>query len=189
MAASTRGTLGVADSALLVVGSIVGAGIFFVSPSVAQSVKSPAAFLGAWLLGGAVALAGALTNGELGGLFPRSGGEYVYLREAYGPALGFLSGWTSFWIGFPGSIAALASGFGTSMAGMLHLAHPSAPVAIGLLSIAGLTILNSLGLQAGKWAQNALSATKLAAFAVLLALGLVFGGDAGGLVPFAVLGD
>ena len=189
MAASSRGTLGVADSALLVVGSIVGAGIFFVSPSVAQAVKSPAAFLGAWLLGGAVALAGALTNGELGGLFPRSGGEYVYLREAYGPALGFLSGWTSFWIGFPGSIAALASGFGTSMAGMLHLAHPSAPVAIGLLSIAGLTILNSLGLQAGKWAQNALSATKLAAFAVLLALGLVFGGDAGGLVPFAVLGD
>ena len=112
MAASTRGTLGVADSALLVVGSIVGAGIFFVSPSVAQSVQSPAAFLGAWLLGGPVALAGALTNGELGGLFPRSGGEYVYLREAYGPAFGFLSGWTSFWIGFPGSIAALASGFG-----------------------------------------------------------------------------
>jgi APA family basic amino acid/polyamine antiporter len=189
MAASSRGTLGVADSALLVVGSIVGAGIFFVSPSVAQAVKSPAAFLGAWLLGGAVALAGALTNGELGGLFPRSGGEYVYLREAYGPAFGFLSGWTSFWIGFPGSIAALASGFGTSLAGMLHIAHPLAPVAIGLLSIAAFTILNSLGLQAGKWAQNALSATKLAAFAVLLGLGLLFGRAAGGLVPFAASGD
>jgi APA family basic amino acid/polyamine antiporter len=189
MAASSRGTLGVADSALLVVGSIVGAGIFFVSPSVAQAVKSPAAFLGAWLLGGGVALAGALTNGELGGLFPRSGGEYVYLREAYGPAFGFLSGWTSFWIGFPGSIAALASGFGTTLAGMLHLTHPRAPVAIGLLSIVAFSVLNSLGLRAGKWAQNALSATKLAAFAVLLGLGLLFGRDAGGLVPFATPAD
>ncbi len=185
MAASTRGTLGVADSALLVVGSIVGAGIFFVSPSVAQSVQSPAAFLGAWLLGGLVALAGALTNGELGGLFPRSGGEYVYLREAYGPAFGFLSGWTSFWIGFPGSIAALASGFGSTVAGLLHMESPRATVAIGLLAILGLTILNSLGLRAGKWAQNALSATKLAAFAVLLGLGLLVGRNMGGLVPFA----
>src|SRR6202163_4958605 len=106
--------LGVFDASLIVVGSIVGAGIFLVSPFVAQHVRSPAAFLGAWLLGGVVALAGALSNGELGGLFPRSGGEYVYLREAYGPSLGFLSGWTSFWIAFPGSIATLASGFGTT---------------------------------------------------------------------------
>jgi APA family basic amino acid/polyamine antiporter len=189
MAASTRGTLGVGDSALLVVGSIVGAGIFFVSPSVAQSVKSPAAFLGAWLLGGAVALAGALTNGELGGLFPRSGGEYVYLREAYGPAFGFLSGWTSFWIGFPGSIAALAAGLGGAVAPLLHMTGPHAPVAIGLVAILALTVLNSLGLQAGKWAQNALSATKLAAFAVLLGLGLLVGRDVGGLVPFATGGD
>ncbi len=189
MAASPRGTLGVVDSALLVVGSIVGAGIFFVSPSVAQAVRSPAAFLGAWLLGGAVALAGALTNGELGGLFPRSGGEYVYLREAYGPAFGFLSGWTSFWIGFPGSIAALASSFGSTLAPMLHWAGPAAPLAIGLGAILALTVLNSLGLQAGKWAQNALSATKLAAFAVLLGLGLLVGVGSGGLVPFAAPGD
>ena len=64
-----------------------------------------------WLLGGVIALAGALCSGELGGMFPRGGGEYVYLREAYGPAAGFLSGWMSFWIGFPGSIATLAYGF------------------------------------------------------------------------------
>lgn len=189
MEAPPRGTLGVIDSALLVVGSIVGAGIFFVSPSVAQAVKSPAAFLGAWLLGGAVALAGALTNGELGGLFPRSGGEYVYLREAYGPSFGFLSGWTSFWIGFPGSIAALASGFGSTLAPMLHLGHPLAPVAIGLCAIAALTVLNSLGLHAGKWAQNALSGAKLAAFAVLLGLGLLVDRGAGGMAGFAAAGD
>src|SRR5258708_26536561 len=104
--------LGVVDASLLVVGSIVGAGIFFVSADVASLVRSPAAFYGAWLLGGVVSLAGALSNGELGGLFPRSGGEYVYLREAYGPPWGFLSGWTSFWIMFPGSIASLAAGSG-----------------------------------------------------------------------------
>ena len=72
---------------------------------------------------------------------------------------------------------------------MLHLAGPLAPVAIGLGAILALTVLNSLGLQAGKWAQNALSATKLAAFAVLLGLGLLVGGGRGGLVPFAAPGD
>src|ERR1700741_595073 len=111
--------LGVLDASLIVVGSIVGAGIFLVSHAVAREVRSPAAFLGTWLLGGGIALAGALSNGELGGLYPRSGGEYVYRREAYGPALGFLSGWTSFWVAFPGSIAALAAGFGATVASML----------------------------------------------------------------------
>ena len=110
MLTDPRRSLGVVDASLIVVGSIVGAGIFLVSADVAAMVRSPAAFLCDWLLGGVVALSGALSNGELGGLFPRSGGEYVYLREAYGPSLGFLSGWTSFWIGFPGSIASLAAG-------------------------------------------------------------------------------
>ncbi|HEX4448458.1 MAG TPA: amino acid permease [Polyangiaceae bacterium] len=184
-----RGTLGVADTSLIVVGSIVGAGIFLVSPFVAQSVSSPLAFLGVWLLGGGVALAGALTNGELGGLFPRSGGEYVYLREAYGPAFGFLSGWTSFWIAFPGSIAALAAGFGATVAPMLHLQGPHAASAIGVAAVAALTVLNCFGLDAGKWTQNALSAIKLAAFAGLLLLGLVLGEAQGGLVPLVVPGD
>jgi APA family basic amino acid/polyamine antiporter len=184
MADPPQGVLGVADTALIVVGSIVGAGIFLVSAFVAQDVHSPAAFLGVWLIGGAVALAGALTNGELGGLFPRSGGEYVYLRESYGPAFGFLSGWTSFWIGFPGSIAALAAGFGNTVAAMVGWKAPHAAVVIGLAAIAGLTALNSLGLEAGKWTQNGLSATKLAAFAALLVLGGVIGKGAGGLVPF-----
>src|ERR1700722_5324008 len=112
--------LGVVDASLIVVGSIVGAGIFLVSGDVAGLVRSPAAFLATWVIGGVVALAGALSNGELGGMFPRSGGEYVYLREAYGPRFGFLSGWTAFWIAFPGSIAALAGGFGRAMAGILH---------------------------------------------------------------------
>jgi APA family basic amino acid/polyamine antiporter len=167
--------LGVVDASLLVVGSIVGAGIFLMSPYVAQDVRSPAVFLGVWVLGGVVALSGALSNGELGGLFMRSGGEYVYLREAYGPLFGFLSGWTSFWIAFPGTIATLAAGFGVSVAGMLGLKSATAPMAIGVVAILVLTVVNALGLSPGKWVLNALSGAKLAAFAALLGLGVIFG--------------
>jgi APA family basic amino acid/polyamine antiporter len=182
--------LGVVDASLLVVGSIVGAGIFLVSGDVAKLVRSPAAFLATWVIGGAVALAGALSNGELGGLFPRSGGEYVYLREAYGPSLGFLSGWTSFWIAFPGSIASLAAGLGATVAPMAGLDSVWAPRAIGALAIAVLTAVNAFGLQPGKWTQNILSVVKLVAFLGLLALGaLVHHGGPSGLSPFFVPGD
>ncbi|HEV3190139.1 MAG TPA: amino acid permease [Polyangiaceae bacterium] len=176
MTSPPKDGLGVIDASLLVVGSIVGAGIFLMSPYVALEVRSPAAFLGTWVLGGVVALSGALSNGELGGLFMRSGGEYVYLREAYGPLSGFLSGWTSFWIAFPGTIAALAAGFGAAVVGMLGLESPEAPTAIGVVAILALTGVNALGLSPGKWVLNALSGAKLAAFAALLGLGAVFGG-------------
>ncbi|HXX67926.1 MAG TPA: amino acid permease [Polyangiaceae bacterium] len=165
-------SLGVIDASLLVVSSIVGAGIFLVSPYVAADVDSPTAFLATWVLGGVIALSGALSNGELGGMFPRSGGEYVYLSEAYGPALGFLSGWTSFWIGFPGSIAALAAGFGGHVAGMFGLS-PRTSTAVAIGAIAALTLVNALGLRPGKLLVNALTGTKLIAFAVLLGIGLV----------------
>jgi len=190
MASQSARGLGVIDASLIVVGCIVGAGIFLVSPFVAREVRSPAAFLLTWLLGGGIALSGALSNGELGGIFPRSGGEYVYLREAYGPGVGFLSGWTSFWIGFPGSIAALAAGFGATASALLGLHAPRAPLTVGVLAVAALTLVNSLGLRPGKWTQNFLSLTKLAAFAVLLVLGmLVRGTGPSGLTPFFVAGD
>lgn len=182
--------LGAVDASLIVVGSIVGAGIFLVSGDVAKLVHSPAAFLLTWLLGGAVALAGALSNGELGGLFPRSGGEYVYLREAYGPALGFLSGWTSFWIAFPGSIASLAAGLGATVSPILGLPEASGPKVVGVVAIALLTVINAFGLRPGKWTQNTLSAVKLAVFTGLLALGFLFPhAQASGLAPFFVAGD
>jgi APA family basic amino acid/polyamine antiporter len=190
MTASRPARLGIVDGSLIVIGSVVGAGIFLVSPSVAQHVSSPAAFLGTWLLGGVVALAGALSNGELGGLFPRSGGEYVYLREAYGPLFGFLSGWMSLWIAFPGSIAALAAGFGLTVGPMLGVDSPHARVAIGAAAIVALTIVNAFGLRPGKWTQNALSGVKLVVIAALLGVGLfVAPGSARGLTPFFVAGD
>ncbi len=172
MAAPPPPRLGILDGSLIVVGSVVGAGIFLVSPYVAQHVHSASAFLATWLLGGVVALSGALSNGELGGLFPRSGGEYVYLREAYGPLFGFLSGWTSLWIAFPGSIAALAAGFGRTLAPMLGLGGAWAPTVIGAAAIVALTAINAFGLRPGKWTQNALSAAKLIALGGLLCLGL-----------------
>jgi APA family basic amino acid/polyamine antiporter len=168
--------LGVVDATLLVIGSIVGGGIFLVAHDVAQTVGSSAAFLGAWALGGAVALAGALSNAELGGTFPRSGGEYVYLREAYGSGLGFLSGWTSFWIGFPGSIAALASGFGSTISSLSGARASWVPRVVGCAVIVALTVVNACGLRPGKWVNNLLAGTKLAAFAALLALGFLVPG-------------
>lgn len=176
--------LGVVDASLLVVSSIVGAGIFLVSPYVAADVQSPGVFLATWVIGGVIALSGALSNGELGGMFPRSGGEYVYLSEAYGPALGFLSGWTSFWIGFPGSIAALAAGFGSHVAGMLGQGPPVS-LAVGIGSIVVLTAVNAVGLRPGKLLVNALTGTKLVAFAILLGIGLVARQPAVALPPGA----
>ena len=159
---------------MLVVGSVVGAGIFLVGGYVAADVSSPAAFLGVWLLGGLFALCGALCNGELGVLFPRGGGEYIYLSEAFGGGLGFLSGWTSFWIGFPGSIATLASGFGRKLTELLGLSS-GWENAVGICAVVLLTALNMLGLRRGKRAQNILSMAKLVAFAAVIAVGLFFG--------------
>jgi APA family basic amino acid/polyamine antiporter len=170
--------LSVFDAAMLVVGSVVGAGIFLVGGFVAESVRSPLGFLGVWVAGGAFALSGALCNAELGALFPRGGGEYVYLRESFGAGLGFLSGWTSFWIGFPGSIATLGAGFGRGVAQLLGL-PPGAENAIGLVTVLLLTAVNVFGLRSGRWTWNVLSVAKLAAFAAALVLGLAFGAGRG----------
>src|SRR5262249_38334526 len=104
--------------------------------------------------------------------FPRGGGEYVYLCEAYGPRLGFLSGWTSFWVGFPGSIATLASGFARATASLLGQRSRWLEAAIAIFAVSLLTAINALGLRPGKWAQNALSGAKVVAFASLCAIAI-----------------
>lgn len=182
--APVRG-LGTFDAAMVVVGSIVGAGAFVTSGAVAQHVASPGAFLAVWIAGGLLALCGALVNGELGALFPRGGGEYVYLRETYGPLFGFLSGWTSFWIGFPGSIATMASALGTALCGLAGFEGEAGPALVGTAAIGLLTVVNVLGLRPGKWTQNTFSLAKLAAFGVLIALGALFGsGHTAHFAPF-----
>lgn len=169
--AALRRRLGLFDATMLVVGSIVGVGIFIVPGIVAQHVRSPAAFIAVWIFGGVVALSGALSNGELGAAFPRGGGEYVYLRETYGPLAGFLSGWTSFWISFPGSVATHAAAFARVVAPSLGVSE----LPLALATTIALTILNARGIDPGRWTQNVLGATVVALFAAFVFAG-VFGG-------------
>jgi APA family basic amino acid/polyamine antiporter len=95
--------LGARTATLIIVANTVGSGIFTTSGFVARDVGSPAWLMGLWLAGGLIALAGALSYAELGAAMPEAGGEYVYLREAYGPFVAYLTGWTSFFIGFSGA--------------------------------------------------------------------------------------
>ncbi|MBI4208437.1 MAG: amino acid permease [Deltaproteobacteria bacterium] len=141
--------LGLWDSSAIVVGNIIGVGIFMTSGFVATHLRDPFHFLMAWIVGGFLAFAGALTFAELGAAMPHAGGDYVYLKTAYGPLWGFLTGWASFLVTFSGSIAALAVAFaGYVKGGML--------TAIGVIFF--LTFLNLIGVSWGKWAQNLLTA-------------------------------
>jgi APA family basic amino acid/polyamine antiporter len=106
-----HGKLGTLDGAALVVSTVIGAGIFTVPSLIASLTGSASGFITVWVAGGVLAIAGALSYAELASRFPDAGGEYVYLREAFGPVAGFLTGWTSFIAGFSGAIAASAVGF------------------------------------------------------------------------------
>lgn len=167
-----RRRMGMFDAAMLVVGSMIGVGIFIVPGIVAEHVGSSSAFLGVWIASGVVALCGALANGELGAAFPRGGGEYVYLREAYGPFAGFLSGWSSFWIGFPGSVATHAAAFARVLVELAGVRTPGVELAIALTLVVVFTAINARGIDPGRWTQNALTALVLVLLLTFLVAGL-----------------
>jgi APA family basic amino acid/polyamine antiporter len=184
--------LGLADCVLLVVGSMVGSGIFLTNSQVASALPSPTLIILAWLLGGGLALTGALTYAELGASLPGAGGHYVYLREAYGRFVGFLDGWLSFVASFPGSIAFVALGlltylpaswsgdplFATRVACLEWAVGSNQLIAIAI--ILGLSAVNAAGLRAGSTTQNVLTAAKIAALLAIAGLGLFSGrGDWG----------
>src|SRR5262245_57628743 len=100
--------LGPLDGAAIIIANVIGGGILFTPPLIASLTPNPVWFLSTWLAGGVLAFCGAVAYAELAALRPRAGGEYVYLREAYGPLAGFMTGWTSFVAGFSGAIAASA---------------------------------------------------------------------------------
>src|SRR3954447_6625233 len=104
--------LGLTSATMLVMGSMIGSGIFIVSAEIAREVDSPALLIGAWLVTGFMTIVGALSYGELAAMMPRAGGQYVYLREALGPLWGFLYGWTLFLVIQTGTIAAVGVAFG-----------------------------------------------------------------------------
>ncbi|HTK95539.1 MAG TPA: amino acid permease, partial [Terriglobales bacterium] len=105
--------LSLLDSVLLLVGGIIGSAIFLAVSDVAEHLTSPILFLGVWVAGGAISLLACFAFAELGAMFPNSGGQYVYLREAYGDFFGFLFGWMVLFINFSGTTAALSVGFAT----------------------------------------------------------------------------
>lgn len=141
--------LGLKESVAIVVGTIIGTGVFLKTAIMAQTVGSEFWVIAAWIVAGLLSLAGALTYAELGSMFPQAGGEYVYLKEAYGNTVGFLFGWMRFLIGAPGSIAAYAVGSATFMNMILHFQDPKMItwIAIGLIIL--LSALNGLSVSFG----------------------------------------
>ena len=180
------------DATLVTIGAIVGTGIFLTTAAVAQSAPDPRGILLLWLGGGLLAVAGALTYAELGAMFPQAGGQYVYLKEAYGPLWGFLFGWVSFFVIMTGGVAVLAVGFGEYLGAFLpffgsghrlwSLALPFPGGAVwtatgaqlsGAAAIAALTAINYVGVRSGTRFQNVVTAAKVAALLLLAGGGLL----------------
>jgi APA family basic amino acid/polyamine antiporter len=176
------------DGTLLTIGSIVGTGIFITTADMAKVLPHPGLILLVWLSGGLVTLAGALTYGELGAMFPRAGGLYHYVKEAYGPLWGFLYGWTAFTVIMSGGIAALGVAFGEYLGSFLPFfstRHVLLSVPLGawtwtlsggqlaaVLAILFLTAVNHFGLKEGAGVQNALTVLKIGSIVAFVALGL-----------------
>ncbi len=164
------------DAVSLVVGTIIGTGIFLKSATMAQQVGSPSMVLLVWVFAGLLSLAGALTYAEIGALFPRAGGEYVFLREAYGDMPAFLYGWMRFAIGSPGSIAAYAVGAATFLQGAMPIDAFGGATGVGFFFIVFFTGLNCLQVKFGGRVNSVLTSLKV--FMVLaLVLGIVFFSD------------
>jgi APA family basic amino acid/polyamine antiporter len=184
----TRGLvrgLGPWDAALVTIGSVLGTGIFITTGDMARALPHPGLILLAWLVGGLLTLAGALSYAELGALFPRAGGQYVFLREAYGPVLGFLFGWAAFWVIMCGGIATLAVGFGEYLGPFIpffstkHVVFSLGAWAVnggqlaGALAIVLLTAVNYLGLREGTGLQNVVTVVKIGSLVGLAVFGLL----------------
>lgn len=181
-----RKSLNLFDSTAIVIGSMIGSGIFIVSADIARMVGSPGWLMVVWLITGVMTIFAALSYGELAGMFPKAGGQYVYLREAYNPLTGFLYGWTLFLVIQTGTIAAVAMAF-AKFSGVLipwisesivwiqlgvFKFGPVQVVAIG--SIAVLTWVNTMGVKEGKKVQNAFTTGKFLLLVLFIVVGLGF---------------
>ncbi|MCL6508274.1 MAG: amino acid permease [Bryobacteraceae bacterium] len=189
--------LGLLDATMIVMGSMIGSGIFIVSADIARQVPSPGGLLLVWLLTAFLTIVGALSFGELAAMMPRAGGTYVYLREAFGPLTGFLYGWTIFLVIGSATIAAVAIAFAkfagvfwpTISADHVLLAFGTLPLIgkpmvlhtqnlLAIASIALLTWVNCRGIRTGAIVQNLFTIAKVGAVVGLVALGLTLGRNA-----------
>jgi len=197
--------LGLTSATMLVMGSMIGSGIFIVSAEISREVQSPALLIGAWLITGFLTIVAALSYGELAAMMPRAGGQYVYLRESLGPLWGFLYGWTLFLVIQTGLIAAVGIAFGkflgiffpviSSSNWILHLWKvppiPIGPMILGnmdvglntqnlvaILVIVLLSVINIFGVKTGAFIQNVFTIAKTSALLGLVLLGVFIGRNA-----------
>jgi APA family basic amino acid/polyamine antiporter len=178
------------DSTMIVIGSMIGSGIFIVSADIARTVGSPGYLLLVWLITGVITVIAALSYGELAGMMPHVGGQYAYLREAYNPLIGFLYGWTLFLVIQTGTIAAVAVAFAkftavlipwfgeTNILATIFGLKISAAQVLAIVSVAFLTYVNMRGLREGKIVQNIFTITKTLALVGLILLGIIIGRNA-----------
>jgi APA family basic amino acid/polyamine antiporter len=179
--------LSLMDSVLLLTGGIIGAGVFLTPKDIAAVLHTPSLFIGIWAVGGAITMLGCLAFAELGAIYPEAGGQYLYLREAYGDFIAFLYGWMVFTVYNTGGIAALAVGFGAYLAPVVPgLGNPAPILAVGswvltrpqvlaLICIAVLTAVNVYGLRRGAILQDVSSWMKFLAIGAFLLLGIFWG--------------
>ena len=197
--------LGLTSATMLVMGSMIGSGIFIVSSEIAREVDSPALLIGAWVVTGFMTIVGALSYGELAAMMPRAGGQYVYLRESLGPLWGFLYGWTLFLVIQTGTIAAVGVAFGkflgvffpsiSSSSWILHF-WKVPPIHIGpmvlgnmdvglntqnlvaVIVVVALSVINIFGIKTGAIIQNVFTIAKASALFGLVVIGLAIGRNA-----------
>ena len=170
-AAAPRATLSLFDAIAITVGIVIGAGIFRTPTTIANTVSSPAWLIAVWLLGGFVSLLGALTYAELATAYPGAGGDYDYLRRAYGERLGFLFAWARITIIQPGSIALLAFVFG-DYATNLYALGPNSPALYAGIAVVALTGVGVVGIEGSRWTQNSLTIVEVSGLLLVIATGL-----------------
>src|ERR1700674_1035047 len=191
--------LGLFDGTMIVVGSMIGSGIYIVAADISRQTGSPAGLLLTWIFTGLLTISAALSYGELAALFPRARGKYICLREAYSPLWGFLYGWTLFLVIQTGTIAAVAVGFARylgvlfpAISGTAWILQPinlsskyaislSLQQLVGVLMIILLTFLNTLGVQLGKLIQNVFTSAKALSLLGLIFLCVFVGRNAGAI--------
>ncbi len=188
--------LGLLDSTTIVMGSMIGSGIFIVAADVARQVRSPGLFILTWAISGLMTVMAAVMYGELAGMMPKAGGQYVYLREAFGPLFGFLYGWTLFLVIQTGTIAAVAVAFGKflgvffpwvsaqnilmNMGSATVFGHKiamtvSSQQLIAILTLLFLGIVNIFGVRTGAWVQNIFTTLKVGALLGIIGVGIWWG--------------
>jgi len=163
--------LGLFDAVCMMVGIVIGVGIYESPPRVAANVSGPTALLLAWALGGVLAFIGALCYAELATAYPRSGGDYVYLSRAYGSWVGFLYGWAELLVIRTGSIAAMSFVFSDYMTRIAPLG-PRSSVVYAVCIVGLLSLVNVRGVREGKWTQNALTVSKVLGLSMIVLIGV-----------------